>query len=36
MEEENPKKKRQKGDPTHKKNWREMSATPAEIKEFLS
>ena len=35
MEEEKPKKKRQKGDPTHKKNWRETSATPAEIKEFL-
>ena len=62
MEEEKPKKKRQKGAPTpapshsrggeqkahktnsrqangdasHKKNWRETSATPAEIKEFLS
>ena len=42
MEEEKPKKKRKKkaaegdGEKEHRKSWREVNATPAEIKSFLS
>ena len=43
MEEEKPKKKRKKkaaaegeGSKEHKKNWREVNATPEEIKAFLN